>query len=52
MHKLSKICEELSVTRQTLYNWKKAGYIEFHKIGGLNFISDKDRNKLMHNNKK
>ncbi len=47
MHKLSKICKELSVSRPTLYNWEKQGIIKFHKIGYINFISDEDRNKLL-----
>lgn len=52
MHKLTKICEELKITKPTLYNWKKKGIIVFHKIGGLNFISDGDRNKLLKINEK
>lgn len=43
MHKLSKICKELSVSKPTLYNWEKQGIIKFQKLGYINFISDEDR---------
>ncbi len=47
MHKLTKICKELGISKPTLYNWEKKGIIKFHKVGKLNFISDEDRNKLL-----
>jgi putative resolvase len=47
MHKLSKICKELDISRPTMYNWEKKGIVKFHKIGSINFISDEDRNKLL-----
>jgi putative resolvase len=47
MHKISKICKELNISRPTLYNWVKKDIIHFHKIGSINFISDDDRNKLL-----
>ena len=47
MHKLTKICKELNITKPTLYNWEKQGLVKFQKIGHLNFISDEERNRLL-----
>ena len=47
MHKLSKISKELKVSKTTLRNWHKKGIIKFHTVGGMNFITDEDRNKLL-----
>ncbi len=45
--KLSRACKEFNVTRQTLYNWKEKGVLNFVKIGGLNFIKEEDIKALI-----
>ena len=47
MLKLSKVAKDLGVTKCTLWNWRKAGKIEFHKIGGLNYIDIDTYHKLL-----
>lgn len=46
MKKLKWVADQLSVTKMTLWNWKAAGKVEFHKIGSMNYISDEDFAKL------
>ncbi len=45
--KISKVASDLNITKQTLWNWKYKGEIEFHKIGNLNFIDIETYNKLL-----
>lgn len=41
MIKISKICKEFGICRQTLYNWNKIGKISLIKtIGGHYFVSE------------
>ena len=47
MHKISDLANELGVSKPTIWNWEKAGKFKFKKIGGLNFITDPDRQKLL-----
>ena len=46
--KISKVAEELGVSRQTLWRWKWNGDLNFHKFANcpMNFISIEDFNKL------
>ncbi len=44
--KIARACEELKVSRQTLYNWKKKGVITFIKApSGSVFIEDDEAYK-------
>lgn len=45
--KLSRVAKLLGITKQTLWNWKNRGTIEFVKIGNLNYIHIDDFNRLM-----
>lgn len=45
--KISKLAKDLGVTKQTLWNWKYKGDIEFYKIGSLNCVDVKTYNRLM-----
>jgi putative resolvase len=45
--KLSKVAKDLNVTKQTLWNWKNKGLIEFHKVGSINFIDKDTYNDLL-----
>jgi len=47
MIKLSKFAKDLGVSKQTLWNWKNAGKLEFIKVGGLNFVDVCTYNKFM-----
>lgn len=47
MQKLSTVAKKLGVSKQTLWNWKYAGKIEFHKIGSLNYIDNETFNTLL-----
>jgi predicted site-specific integrase-resolvase len=47
MIKLKKFASDLGVTRMTLWNWKKAGKIQFHKIGSMNYIDVDTYNKFL-----
>ena len=47
MIKLSKFARDLGVSKVTLWNWKKAGKLHFHKIGSLNFVDVETYNKFM-----
>ena len=47
MIKLKKFAADLGVTRMTLWNWKKAGKIQFHKIGSMNYIDAETYNKFL-----
>lgn len=47
MVKLSIAAKRLGVTRMTLWNWKKKGIIEFHKIGHMNYIKSEDIDRLL-----
>ena len=37
--KLSKVAKDLNITKATLWNWKHKGYINFTKMGSMNFIT-------------
>ncbi len=46
--RISKVCKELEISRQTIYNWKKNGKIKtFKSLGGYNFISIDEFNRLL-----
>jgi predicted site-specific integrase-resolvase len=47
MIKLSKFAKDLGVTKMTLWNWKSAGKLKFHKIGGMNFVDTETYNKFI-----
>ncbi len=48
MIKLSKICKEFGICRQTLYNWNKIGKINLIRtIGGHYFVSEETYNYLL-----
>lgn len=47
MIKLSKFAKDLGVTKMTLWNWKKQGKLEFHKIGSMNFVDADTYNKFI-----
>ena len=47
MIKLSKFAKDLGVTKVTLWNWKKAGKLTFHKVGGLNVVDVDTYNKFL-----
>jgi len=45
--KISKVCEELGVCRQTLYAWHKTGKIKLLKtLGGQYYIDEQTFNNL------
>jgi predicted site-specific integrase-resolvase len=50
--KLSKAANLLGITKQTLWNWKHRGNVEFIKIGNLNYLHIDDFNNLMGINEK
>jgi excisionase family DNA binding protein len=35
---VKELCAELDISRQTIYNWEKEGYITPRKIGGRKFF--------------
>jgi predicted site-specific integrase-resolvase len=39
---VNQLCEELSVSRQTLHNWEKSGLIKSRTIGGRRFFLGSD----------
>ena len=43
--KLSKLIEELGITRHTARNWKLAGKLDYVKIGSTNWITRETYNK-------
>jgi predicted site-specific integrase-resolvase len=45
--KIGKLAKDLGVTKQTLWNWKHDGKIEFFKIGNLNFVDLRTYHDLM-----
>jgi putative resolvase len=45
--KLAKAAKLLGITKQTLWNWKRNGTIEFVKIGNLNYLHIDGFNTLM-----
>lgn len=46
--KLSKLAKDLGVSKNTIYNWHKAGKIEFIKTPtGRNFVSEETYNSLL-----
>ena len=48
MIKISKVCKEFNICRQTIYNWSKKGKIELIKSpGGHYFISNDTYNFLL-----
>lgn len=47
MIKLSKFANDLGVTKQTLWNWKKNGKLQFHKVGGMNFVDVETYNRFL-----
>lgn len=47
MIKLSKFAKDLGITKMTLWNWKYAGKIQFHKIGSMNYIDQDTYDKFM-----
>ena len=47
MIKLSKFAKDLGVTKATLWNWRKAGKLNFVKIGSMNYISLDDYNTFL-----
>jgi predicted site-specific integrase-resolvase len=49
MIKLSVAAKKLGITKQTLYNWRRAGKISFERSStGLNFLSNATFSELMH----
>lgn len=47
MIKLSKFAKDLGVTKMTLWNWMKAGKLQFHKIGSMNYVDVDTYNQFM-----
>lgn len=47
MIKLSKFAKDLGVTKATLWNWRKAGKLNFVKIGSMNYVSLDDYNTFL-----
>ena len=47
MRKLKTVADDLGITKMTLWNWKKQGKIQFHKIGSMNYIDDETYNTLV-----
>lgn len=45
--KISKLAKDLGVTKQTLWNWKYNGEIDFVKVGGLNCVTKETYNNLL-----
>jgi predicted site-specific integrase-resolvase len=45
--KLSKLAKDLGVTKQTLWNWKYRGDLEFVKVGSLNCVTKEVYNNLL-----
>jgi len=45
--KISKVANDLGITKQTLWRWKWNGDINFHKIGSLNYIDSNTYNNLL-----
>lgn len=50
--RISKLAKDLNVTKNTIYNWKKKGEIEFIKDekNGYNYVSIETYNKFMNYN--
>lgn len=47
---IGELCETLSVSRQTIYNWQKAGFLKAHQLGGRKyFLVDELLNFLTNN---
>jgi predicted site-specific integrase-resolvase len=50
--KISKLAEDLNVTRQCLYAWVKRGILTFVKSpGGSNYVTEETYNSLLNINK-
>lgn len=45
--KLSEVCAALKVSRNTLFRWRKQGFINFTKIGARNYISVAELNRFI-----
>jgi predicted site-specific integrase-resolvase len=45
--KISKLAKDLGVTKQTIWNWKYSGKIQFHKLGYLNYVDIDTYNGLL-----
>ena len=45
--KISKLAKDLGVTKQTIWNWKYNGEIEFFKVGNLNCVTKETYNNLL-----
>jgi hypothetical protein len=39
---IKNLCNELQISRQTIYNWEKLGYITAKRIGGRKFFLGQD----------
>lgn len=49
MVKITKLANDLGVTRVTIWNWKYKGDIEFIKVGGTNYVSQETYDRLTKN---
>lgn len=50
--KISKLCDDMDISRQTIWNWRKSGKIQVVKSpGGHNFVTEETYNNLLHINK-
>ena len=45
--KISKLAKDLGVTKQTIWNWKYNGDLEFVKVGNLNCVTKETYNNLL-----
>ena len=39
---VKELCKELQISRQTIYNWEKSGYVKPKMIGGRKYFLGKD----------
>ena len=48
---MNEVCDMLSVTRKTLYNWEKKGCLKSFKIGGTRRYNKEVIDKICKGNK-
>lgn len=47
MYKIKEAAEILGVTKQTIYNWQKKGYIKIVRFGGSARIKKEEVERIM-----